>query len=232
MGKALDNDFGAKAVVVPFANVGSVDGSFKLRDIKPIAIEKVTEADLINAISFQRLDAGGLTIDGTDRVWDGSKWALFDGTDKSDETYVPGAGVWMFNGSYNPSSWECGIVDLQSSGQVIQENVIADLDNDFGAVFVGNPFATPIKLSNIIPYVEEGAIAPGAVSFQKLDAGGLTVDGTDRVWDGSKWTLFDGTDKSDETLEPGEGVWMFNGNYDEKTWACIPGKVRFVAPEF
>ena len=233
MGNALDNDFGAKAMVIPFANVGQADKSFKLADIKPVvAGDNVSESDLINAISFQRLDNSGYTIDGSDRFWDGTKWTTFNGEDKSNETYAPGAGLWVYNASYNPSTFECGAVNLQSSGKVIEENVIVDLDNDFGAVFIGNPFPVAIKISSIIPYVTEGSVAANTISFQKLDNSGYTVTDSDRFWDGSKWTTFAGADMSNDTLAAGESVWIYNTNYDSTTFECIPGKVRFVAPTF
>jgi len=230
MSNALDSEFGSKAMVVPFANVGATAGEFKLSDITPKAIDIVSAEDLIGAISFQLLNGAGETIDGSDRVWDGEKWATFEGEDKSDETYAPGAGIWMSNSSYDPDTWECGVVDLQSAGEVIQENVIADMDGEFGSVFVGNPFPTALKLSDIIPYTTDGAAPADVISFQKLNGAGETIENSDRVWNGEKWVTFEGEDASDETLAPGEGIWLSNSNYDPDTWECIPGKVRFVAP--
>ena len=231
MANGLDDNYGAKATVIPFANIGQTDRSFKLANIKPINGSNITPEAMINAVYFQLLDNGGYTIADSDRFWDGSKWTTVSGSDMSDETYAPGAGLWMYNVSYNPTTWDCGIVSLQSSGEVITENVIANLDDNYGAVFIGNPFPAALKLSDIIPLVSEGTIPANTIYFQKLDNGGYTVNDSDRFWDGSKWTTVSGSDMSDETLAPGEGVWMYNVNYDPTTWECVPATVRFVAPE-
>ena len=228
-GSKLDEDFGTRPTVALFVDCGSSTAQIKLGNIKPVPGQgSLTADDIKDNVSFQMIDGGGYTIDGTTRYWNGSIWTDESFADKSEETYPAGTGFNVANGCL-PLVYDGGDVIFQSSGEVNQKNVLVQLDTDFGTKLTGNPFPVAIKLKDIIPVSTEDTA--GNISYQKLDGGGYTIDGSTRYWNGSIWTDESFADMSEEELQPGEGICVANmvlpAAYDG-----ADAFLRFVAPSF
>ena len=186
------------------------DGSSEitLSSLKPVAANMTAE-DLAGSVEIQTLDSAGLTVDSY--VWNGEGWEGDEGA-----TFKAGVGLWVFNQVGDSDS-----VSIQSAGMVQSSDVSVQLDINYGAVAVANPFPLSVALSDIVPTCESISASDlaGSVEIQTLDSAGQTVDSY--IWNGEGWEGDNNT-----TFAPGAGLWVFNQVGDA-------GKVylTFPAPE-
>ena len=221
-GSQLDNDYGSIIIGAQFGDVADVNGKISLANVAPIAEGELTADDLIGNITFQLLNNFGGTVEGSDRIWNGTKWTDESGVDMSSDSYDAGQGLCV----YNAADPDVGKVLFRTSGQVNEFDVIVKLDDDFGSVLIANPYPSQVKLSSMIPTSDSEDIA-GNVTFQKVNNFGGTIEGSDRIWNGTKWTMEDGSDASDEVLAPGEGICVYNSVDPEDGLVTL----RFTAPK-
>ena len=221
--------FGTRPTVVQFVDCGSETAELKLADIKPVPGQgNLAAKDLVNNVTFQMIDGAGYTIDGSTRIWNGTIWTSSTSVDMSDEAYPAGTALNVANGCL-PSTYGGGDVIFQSAGQVNEKNVLVQLDTMFGTKLTGNPFPVAIKLKDIIPVSTLPTM--NNITFQKLDGGGYTVEGSTRIWNGTIWTTSGNVDKSEEELQPGEGICVAN-QILPKAYGGDDAFLRFVAPTF
>ena len=217
----LDNDYGNVIIGAQFKDVADANGKISLSSIVPEPKGNLSASDLAYNVNFQLLNNWGGTVEGSVRIWDGSKWTTEADQDASAEKYDAAVGFCVANQA-DPDE---GAVFLRSSGEVSKEDVVVALDDDFGNILAANPYPVAIKLSSLLPqstYTDLGY----NVNFQKLNNWGGTVDGSVRIWDGTKWTTEDNQDASNDLILPGEGICIAN-QVDPDDGAVT---LRFTAP--
>ena len=197
--------------------VGTTTG-LKLKEITPIT---TTGTSLRRKIQIQLLTSTGKTADYF--RWEGSSGKTWIGgttTDDIVDTEIPvGQGLWVLNTA------NCA-VNFQSAGEVGSADIIQPLDNEGGAVMVGNSFPVPVKLKNIIPTTETGTTLRRKIQIQLLTSTGKTSDYY--RWEGASgktWIGSSTTDDIGETEIPaGQAMWVLN------TANCAV-TLRIAAPE-
>lgn len=208
LSKELANDY--QAVAPCFRSIG-VDG-YKLSDLK---VEGVEESKTEYFVEIQMLDDMGTPVAYYD-WWHGGRaphnkgdgWyegsTIIEGED--DVELVKGQGLWIqaVEGAY-----------LVSSGEVLNENVLIELADDYQ--MVANPFPTSIGLSNVKVGGVEESKTEYFVEIQMLDDMGTPVAYYD-WWHGGRaphnkgdgWyegsTIIEGED--DIELAPGQALWI------------------------
>ena len=203
-GSALDEEYGAVITGPQFVTPGG--SAFLLTNLV-----LVSEADTAGNIEIQTLNNWGGTEE--DYVWDGTKWIDGNTSDPvTDITFAPGQGLWVFNNTGEA-------VTFRSLGEVNASDVTYQLDENYGAVAVVNPYPTDIALDDIT-LITEADIA-GNIEIQTLNNWGGTGD-EDYVWDGAKWIDGNtGDPVSNVTFAPGKGLWIYN-NAGEAVGFHIP----------
>ncbi len=209
---ALDTDYGAVMTSAQFVDVASTDGSISLNAIKPAAGVGVDTAYLVE---IQILDNAGYTTEDS-YLWNGATWEAASGDDVSKVTFAPGQGLWVMSSIGEAAG-------LQSSGKVGTSDVDFDLDEDYGAAAIGNPFPTAVALNDILPIVDAGVDASYLIEIQILDNAGYTTENS-YLWNGSSWEAASGADVSTITFAPGQGLWVMSS-------IGAPAALRFPAPE-
>ena len=211
----LDTEYGAVMVGAQFIDVVAENKEISLSAIVPTAAEGI---DLSYGVNIQVLDTAGYTTE-QDYLWNGTAWENTSGEVVADVTFAAGQGLWV------TSSLGEDVVGFRSSGAVCMSDIAVELDIEYGAVAVCNPFPTAIDLSEILPSAAEGIDLSYGVNIQILDTAGYTTD-QDYLWNGTAWENTSGEVVTNVTFAPGQGLWVTSSLGEDVVNLVFP------APEF